>query len=121
MSITNFTKIHDKLTMEVPELLAEEHLVSKKDAFPSNTSSHEAEAWPDKMWQQTSALIAECLQGQAWMCVLICSLCVAVLAAHPPPPQKAGGGGRRVCLLLHLPLGADRVVRTLACIPTPWL
>lgn len=44
MSITNFTKIHDKLTMEVPELLAEEHLVSKKDAFPSNTSSHEAEA-----------------------------------------------------------------------------
>lgn len=35
--------------MEVPEL-AEEYLVSKKDAFPSNTSSHGAEAWPDKMW-----------------------------------------------------------------------
>lgn len=41
--------------------------------------------------------------------------CVAVLAACPPRT--------RLCLLLHLPVGERRVVRTLACVPTPrlWL
>lgn len=45
--------------------------------------------------------------------VCICGLCVAVLAACPPKTP--------LCLLLHLPVGERRVVRTLACVPTPRL
>lgn len=69
--------------MQVSEF-AQEYLVSKKDAFPSNPSSHGAEAWPDKMWVQTSALMAAGRSMNVCMCVFICGLCVTLLAACPP-------------------------------------
>lgn len=75
--------------MEVPEL-AEEYLVCKKGVFPSNTSSHGVEAWPDKMWRQTSALMAESLWGGAWTCACVClsAACVWLSSLRVSPPQR---------------------------------
>lgn len=73
-----------------------------------------AEAGPDKMWRQTSAAMAERHGGECvHLCVYLRTVCGCPRCVSPKDSA--------LCLLLHLPVGERRVVRTLACVPTPRL
>lgn len=89
--------------------------------FPVTGTPRGLAAWPDEMWWQTSAQMAECLWGGAWTCATVClsEKSVVVLYVLPPDPHPATPRFSPL-LHLHLPVGECGVPHALPCVPTPW-